>query len=1227
MLNPRSEVRYGALGILVSEMKYEARGSSIVVLVYALLGQVLVNCFLHVKTFLALNFVYKLPASRSDLLSNVEQTLSKGHQAEEWMTPNREEITDEEAQFVSELLAEEFAEQLQQLRERCSTMGAMTTVFGAVYKLREQVGEEEYLHNTVRLLGQEGTKALKQFEAKGQAAAIDTAIERLGRAFDLAPEGHTNKRMYSNNLGISHQMRFKRFGKMADIDKAIELTRQAISPGSIHMEDIDKAIELDRKAVDLTPDGHPDKSKYFHNLGSSHQMRFERLGKIVDIIKAIESQWQAVDLTPVGHPNRPMYLNTLGSSHQIRFEHLGEMADISKAVESQYQAVDLTPDGHSNKPIYLNNLGNSYQIRFEHFGGMDDISKAIKSQCQAVDLTPDGHPNKPMYLSNLGNSHVRQFNRLGEIGDIDKAIESQRQAIDLTPDNHPNRPVILANLGTSHIRRFERLGEIEDIDKAIELERMAVDLTPGSHPNKPMYLNSLGISHQMRFERLGKVEDIDKAIELVHRVVDLTPNSHPNKLMYLNNLGRSCQMRFKRLGEMDDISKAIESQCQAVSLTPDGNPDKPMFLNNLGRSHRARFERLSEMADISKAIESQCRAVNLAPNDYPDKPIYLNNIGISHQVRFEHFGDMGDIDIAIANFEQSATSTTGPPNVRFGAARNWISALKLKERIFNIHTQGLRPQHTLINLIPELVWLGAPIRHHFQTIEEVVGSSIHEAVSAAVRAHDLELAVEWMEQGRSIVWSQLRQLRSPLVDLQDAYPFLAQDFQDVQRRIEISWLPRDFGNKTEPAADTLEKQAQAHRRNIRKREDLLTEIRNKKGFESFLRPEKFSVLSKACQGRLTVLLTVSGEHCDALLILPSRSITHLFFQNVSQDVISEMHTLWENSRTSRLKNNLPIQMNTLLELRLRDRGEKAAVVELGPMSSLLADLWDRIVHPIIIMTEKELFDLADDRLPPITWCPSGPLSFLPFHAAGIYGSNSEERISISDYAISSYTPSLMALLSDSTAVQWSRPSILMVTQPSTPGQKPLPGTLCEAEKIMRKAELYEMQPYVHHISQSQATMSAVMEQLKTHGWVHLACHGTQKFPDPIESSFALYDGNLTLESLMQKSMGHVHFAFLSACQTASGDQTIPDEAMHLTSGMLAAGFRSVVGTMWSIEDSVAPEEAEVFYARLFEEGHKSEWKVKPDAAFALHIALKKLREESTGDKDLVRWVPFVHYGI
>ena len=108
---------------------------------------------------------------------------------------------------------------------------------------------------------------------------------------------------------------------------------------------------------------------------------------------------------------------------------------------------------------------------------------------------------------------------------------------------------------------------------------------------------------------------------------------------------------------------------------------------------------------------------------------------------------------------------------------------------------------------------------------------------------------------------------------------------------------------------------------------------------------------------------------------------------------------------------------------------------------------------------------------------------------------------------------------------------------------------------------------------------------------------------------------------MYTSLPNARIAFLSACETATGQENLPDEAVHLAAGMLAAGFKSVIGTMWAISDSAAPIVAERFYARLLKDGKVEDGK----AAGALHYAVEDLRKRDPSD--FMAWVPFIHIGV
>lgn len=195
--------------------------------------------------------------------------------------------------------------------------------------------------------------------------------------------------------------------------------------------------------------------------------------------------------------------------------------------------------------------------------------------------------------------------------------------------------------------------------------------------------------------------------------------------------------------------------------------------------------------------------------------------------------------------------------------------------------------------------------------------------------------------------------------------------------------------------------------------------------------------------------------------------------------------------------------------------------------------------------------------------------------------------------------------------------MLAVSQPSTPGYRPLPGTVTEVEAI--KDCIGDLN--FSWLNMEEATVSAVLQKMEECNWCHFACHGVQHPTDPTKSAFALHDGPLDLKTIMSRSFKYAEIAFLSACQTAKGDEHRPEEAVHLAAGMLIAGFQSVFATMWSIGDKDAPLVAKEVYTYLLQDHEISAGR----GAYALHHAVGCLRE-TIGEDSFVQWVPFIHCG-
>ena len=150
----------------------------------------------------------------------------------------------------------------------------------------------------------------------------------------------------------------------------------------------------------------------------------------------------------------------------------------------------------------------------------------------------------------------------------------------------------------------------------------------------------------------------------------------------------------------------------------------------------------------------------------------------------------------------------------------------------------------------------------------------------------------------------------------------------------------------------------------------------------------------------------------------------------------------------------------------------------------------------------------------------------------------------------------------------------------------------------------------------------ILSSLDTHTWLHLACHGIQDTGDPFQSRFLLHDGDsLQLVNIVGKDLPHAELAFLSACHSARGDSAAYDEAIHLAAGMQFAGYKSVVGTMWSMGDADGPVVAREFYKHVVSSKGRM---IYEESAEALAKAMRKLRRAKV---PLERWICFVHYGL
>jgi hypothetical protein len=290
----------------------------------------------------------------------------------------------------------------------------------------------------------------------------------------------------------------------------------------------------------------------------------------------------------------------------------------------------------------------------------------------------------------------------------------------------------------------------------------------------------------------------------------------------------------------------------------------PTQLINLGNSFQIRFKHTGDLADISNAISHQQKAVHLTPEGHASKPSWLINLGSSFLSRFEHTGDLDDIHTFLCNC-QCAAYSSGPPSKRFKAAILWAQYSSYDP------PQSLNAYNTAIQLVSQVAGLEQTIRKRHSNLLDISGL-VTSAVACAFKFRRPELALEWLEQGRCLIWNQLNNLQSPLDTLFAYNEEIASDMLSVSRALENAGSRGDL--ITSPQDETtmehkmsIQAEANAHVKLAKKWNELLEKIRTLPKFEDFLQPPSCSKLLKNVPDYgFVAIINVHKDSCDALVL-------------------------------------------------------------------------------------------------------------------------------------------------------------------------------------------------------------------------------------------------------------------------------------------------------------------------------------------------------------------------
>jgi CHAT domain-containing protein len=782
------------------------------------------------------------------------------------------------------------------------------------------------------------------------------------------------------------------------------------------------------------------------------------------------------------------------------------------------------------------------------------------------------------------------------------------------PEGTPNRlhnPALIAGAIFPMIR-FHVYGEPEYLEQAIYRVRTILDRISPEHAYRPMFIGILSMLQGWRHYDPSVKANIQDASpgfvelpsfrDLIAALPELkTSKSLPDLLVVFENPHEDpLKVHYKalqhssidRLTDIADIEDGIEYCRQLNAYFPDSHLARDARRTLSYFSWHA-FKRTDEMKYLNKTISVARDHINTS-DTLMARLCSLRDLTTALSLRLLRLRRREDLDELMQLFPTVAKYECGRLHHQDLASARWASIA----RGFG-HPSALTAYNLAMSSMQLCLTLAPTLdKQHSRLVvmDDDLKTLPLDCASYQMSAGQPEQAIETLERGRALLWSEMRGFRITLDQIRSADCHLAEKFATVSRDLEALTLALDNvdgGNSVPKGMDPFGHLVVRQQRLLDEREKLILEIQALPGLDTFLKPHSYATLCGAARHGPIIIINHSIWRSDIVILL----------HNSPPSLITTSKGFY--ARANKLQGLLLGERRQPEDLESNKYNDA--------LSFVLKELYELVGRPVI----KRLNELNVPLQSRLWWCPTSVFCSLPLHAMGPIPSDWERPQYFLDLYIPSYAPSLLSLIeSRKSGLQtFDKPSMLVIAQPDA--------TMMQALEEVRVVQA--VSPRVTTLVAAAATPPAVLERIRDHRFAHIVCHGILEPGKPLDSCFKLFNGQrLSLLDVVRSRLPDAEFAFLSACHTAElTDQSPADEALHLAAAMQFCGFRSVVGTMWAMADPDGPALAGDFYKSVFS-GRKEGVPYYERTARALRDAVVKLRRKR--GITLERWVNYVHFG-
>ena len=818
-----------------------------------------------------------------------------------------------------------------------------------------------------------------------------------------------------------------------------------------------------------------------------------------------------------------------------------------------------------------NNLGNT-------FDSLGNFKKAVEYHNLHLTIAKDLGDKawEGCAYCNLGNAFKR-------LGDFKKAVEYHNLDLTIAKDlgNKAGEGGAYGNLGND----FQGLG---DFNKAVEYHNLDLTIAKdlGDKAGEGGAYGNLGSD----FQRLG---DFKKAVEYhnLHLTIAKDLGDKAGKGRAYGNLGNA----FQRLG---DFKKAVEYHNLHLTIAKDlgDKAGEGRAYGNLGSDFQC-------LGDFKKAVEYHNLDLTIAKDlgDKAGEGVAYGNLGIA----FRRLGDFKkaveyhNLDLTIAK-DLGDKAGEGRAYGNLGSDFQCLGDFKKAVEYHNLHL-------TIAKDLGEKEGEGVAygdLGSDFQCLGEF---------KKAVEYHNLHLTIAndlGDKAGEGVAYGNLGNAFQSLGDFNKAlecYQASVKVLNDVRNLIRSRDVWKiSFRNFCNPSYSGLcrvllqqtkikEALFAAEEGRAQALNDLMELQYASKSDQSGSRDreeKKDDLLS--CSSSSTAFLSIDNKDNGInIWVLSKEKPVYHRKKELDDHVSKNGARTWES-----LIESVYINAGVRAEISCENRSLDAFIrknvssVERSAKKSSQPPIFEE--NPLVILYKDIIAPVADlvqgDELIVV---PDGPLWLAPY--AALLDRNSK-------YLCESFRirliPSLTSLkmIADCSSEYHSRSGALLVGDPyvgditNSEGENILEQLPFAKKEVEMIGQILNVTP----LTGEKATKDVVLKGLHSVALVHIAAHGRMETgeialtPNPRRQSriFAEEDFLLTMADVMSVRL-RARLVVLSCCHSGRGEIN-PEGVVGIARAFMGAGARSVLVSLWAIDDEATMEFMRSFYHHLVEGRSASE---------------------------------------